>query len=63
MIKVLVVGLCLYMMEGYVKVVIKCFEFDVVKKMYFGEFLWFDSVEGIEYLYSFGVCDCFVCWM
>ena len=63
MTKALAAGPRLHTMEGYAKVVTKRFEFDVAKKMYLGEFLWFDSVEGTEHLHSFGVCDCPVCWM
>ena len=59
----LAAGPRLHTMEGFAKVVTKRFEFDATKKHYFGEFFWFDSVEGSEHLRNFGICNTPVCWM
>ncbi|MFD1623493.1 sigma-54-dependent Fis family transcriptional regulator [Azospirillum griseum] len=53
----------MHMLEGFVKVTTRRFEFDQERGHYLGEFLWHDSAEASEHLAAYGVASDPVCWM
>jgi two-component system, NtrC family, response regulator HydG len=53
----------MHMLEGFVKVTTRRFEFDKERGHYLGEFLWHDSAEASEHVAAYGVASDPVCWM
>lgn len=53
----------MHMLEGFVKVSTRHFEFDLERGYYLGEFLWHDSAEASEHIAAFGISHDPVCWM
>ncbi len=53
----------MHMLEGFVKVTTRRFEFDLERGHYLGEFLWHDSAEANEHIAAYGIGSDPVCWM
>ena len=53
----------LHSLEGMVKVEPVCFQFDMEKGHFDGEYIWHDSIEADEHIAAYGIGSCPSCWM
>ncbi|NVK41870.1 MAG: sigma 54-interacting transcriptional regulator [Oceanospirillaceae bacterium] len=53
----------LHKLKGLIDIEVVEFEFDNASGHFYGEFLWYDSMEAMQHLASYGISSEPVCWM
>ncbi|GGO87211.1 sigma-54-dependent Fis family transcriptional regulator [Marinobacterium nitratireducens] len=53
----------LHKLKGVIDIEVVQFEIDNARGRFYGEFLWYDSMEAMQHLASYGVSSEGVCWM
>ena len=53
----------LHKLKGFIDIEVVQIEIDNARGRFYGEFLWFDSLEAIQHLATYGISSEPVCWM